>query len=144
VQLDRLDQAGAALLAPAVAVAVDRDDLAMMQQAIEYRVRNYRVTEHGAHSPTERLLVNSRLPRSYARRPQQQRLAMRHPAASRLVDSPPIERGLRGKVGAVKVAHIGEVGDIAGHLDVPLVLRGNLALYQEDQGIAQGSSRLEA
>src|SRR5437879_12948534 len=48
VQLRRLDEARAALLAQAVAVAADRDDLAMVEQAIEDRRRHDGIAEHGS------------------------------------------------------------------------------------------------
>jgi hypothetical protein len=47
VQLCRLDEAGAAFFAQAIAVAADGDDLAVMEQAIENRGRHDRVAEHG-------------------------------------------------------------------------------------------------
>lgn len=73
------------------------------------------------------------------RRPQQQqRLAMRHPAAGgELADLPRIERGLRGKVEAVEIAHRREVSDLAGHRDAPLVFAGNLPFHQKGERLAQ-------
>ena len=63
---------------------------------------------------------------------------MRHPAAGgQLADLARIDRGLGSEVKAVEVARCGEVRDLAGHLDPPLVLAGNLALAQERQRLAQ-------
>jgi hypothetical protein len=68
---------------------------------------------------------------------------MRHPAAGgQLADLSAVERGLGGKVEAVEVAHCREVGDLARHLDPPLVLAGDLALDQKSQGFAQAQLAL--
>src|SRR6516225_7021388 len=70
---------------------------------------------------------------------------MRHPAAGgELADLPRIERGLGGKVEAVEVAYHREVGDLARHLDEPLVLAGDLALDQKGQRLAQGQLTVAA
>ena len=70
---------------------------------------------------------------------QQQRLAVRHPAAGgKLADLPGIERGLGGEVEAVQLAHRREMRDLARHLDATLVPAGDLALAQERQRLAQG------
>ena len=70
-------------------------------------------------------------------------LAMRHPAAGgELTDLPPIERGLGGEVETVEVAHGREVGDLARHLDAPLVLAHDLALDQKGQCLDQGQLAL--
>jgi len=59
---------------------------------------------------------------------------MRHPAAGgKLADLARIDRGLRGKVEAVEIAHAREVGDLHRHLDAPLVLAGDLALDEESE-----------
>jgi hypothetical protein len=74
---------------------------------------------------------------------QQQRLAMRHPAASgELANLPRIERGLGGEVETVEIAHRREVGNLARHLDAPLVLAGDLALDQKRQRLAQAQLAL--
>src|SRR5262249_1073048 len=44
----RLEQAGAPLLAQPVAVAADRDDVAVMEQAVEDRMGHDGIAEHGA------------------------------------------------------------------------------------------------
>jgi hypothetical protein len=48
VQLRRFYEAGTALLAQAIAVATDGDDLAVMQQVIKDGGRHDRLAEHGA------------------------------------------------------------------------------------------------
>jgi hypothetical protein len=53
-----------------------------------------------------------------------------------------IKRGLGGEVKAVEVAHHRELGDLARHLDAPLVLAGNLALDQKGQRLVQGQLAL--
>jgi hypothetical protein len=86
---------------------------------------------------------------------QQQRFAMRHPAAGgELADLSRIERGLdgprvralrgprTGSVETVEIAHRREVGDLACHRDAPLVLAGNLALDQKGQRLAQAQLAL--
>lgn len=68
---------------------------------------------------------------------------MCHPTArSELADLPRIERGLGSEVKAVEVAHRREVGNLARHLDAPLVLARDLALDQEGQRLAQGQLAL--
>lgn len=57
-------EAGPALLAQAVAVAADGDDLAVVQQVVEDCRRHYGSPKTVPCSPTERFEVISMLPRS--------------------------------------------------------------------------------
>src|SRR5208283_5729007 len=61
------------------------------------------------------------------------------PAAGReLADLARVERGLGGEVEVVEVAGARKVGDLARHLDAPLVLARDLPLDQEGERLAQG------
>ena len=63
---------------------------------------------------------------------------MRHPpAGGEVADLARIDRGLGREVEAGEVPRRREVGDLAAHLDAPLVLAGDLALAEEAQGFAQ-------
>src|SRR5438067_12071734 len=63
---------------------------------------------------------------------------MRHPAAGgEVADLARIDRRLRAEGEAGEIAHCREVGDLAGHLDPPLILPRNLALAEESHGLAQ-------
>ena len=74
-----------------------------------------------------------------ARRSEQQHvLAIGDPAgAGELTDLLGIDRGLRREVKAGEVAHEREARELQRHLDAPLVLAGNLALAEQDEGLAQ-------
>jgi hypothetical protein len=60
-------QPRAAFLPQAVAVPADRDDVAVVEQAVEDRGRDHGSPKRLPHSITERLLVISIAPRSYRR-----------------------------------------------------------------------------
>src|SRR5438132_589283 len=63
-------------------------------------------------------------------------------AGGEFADLPRIERGLGGKVETVEIAHCREVGNLARHLDAPLVLAGDLVLDQKAQRLAQAQLAL--